>query len=317
MASIVAVATYIALAIPPAVLRQPLDSLLPLAALALLPHSQPDAASAPGGAPRATTWSRRQRVAVMLVLASGCVFNGMAETYAFILPGTMALGSALGIVAAGLTAWRLRRTACGRALAGCALAIALSTFVQGLMSLGNTGQALLDLGFGSAFHVVVFAAEYVTLAVALCQADAPVGLEGNGMSWNGPPAANLGIAAGTLIGMSVGNAAAATMLSLALALVAALLLGMQLGRDEVPARAASGEPENAVSASVRRLSEEAGLSQREEDVLVLWATGHQIDYVAEQLCISKNTAKTHVRHIYVKAGVTSREELLRRLERKG
>ena len=51
-------------------------------------------------------------------------------------------------------------------------------------------------------------------------------------------------------------------------------------------------------------------------MLTLWATGHQVDYVADQLCISKNTAKTHVRHIYTKLGVTSREELIQLMERR-
>ena len=319
VASAVAIVTYVALAVPPTVLRQPLDSLLPLAALALLPSKRPDAVGAPEAPTRPTPWSCRQRVAVMLVLASGCVFNGMAETYAFILPGTMALGSALGVVIAGLAAWRLRGAMCGRTLAGCALAIALSTFVQGLMSLGGVGQVMLDRGFASPFHVVVFAAEYVTLAIALTHAHAPADPGTTQASWTDPAAANMGIAAGTLLGMSAGNAAAATMLALALALVATLLLGMQLGRDEAPAtEEPAPEARGSIAhAGVRRLAEEARPSQREEDVLELWATGHQIDYVAEHLCISRNTAKTHVRHIYAKAGVTSREELLQRLEREG
>lgn len=53
-----------------------------------------------------------------------------------------------------------------------------------------------------------------------------------------------------------------------------------------------------------------GLSPRERDVLYLLARGRSIDYIAQDLSISFNTAKSHIRHIYVKADIHSRQELL-------
>ena len=52
-----------------------------------------------------------------------------------------------------------------------------------------------------------------------------------------------------------------------------------------------------------------GLTAREAQVLKLWVAGHGAPYIEEALHISRNTVKTHVNHIYRKAGVTSREEL--------
>ncbi|MCI2242880.1 response regulator transcription factor [Adlercreutzia faecimuris] len=52
------------------------------------------------------------------------------------------------------------------------------------------------------------------------------------------------------------------------------------------------------------------LSPRERDVLYLLARGRSIDYIAQDLSISFNTAKSHIRHIYVKADIHSRQELL-------
>lgn len=53
-----------------------------------------------------------------------------------------------------------------------------------------------------------------------------------------------------------------------------------------------------------------GLSPREREVLYYLGRGYNHGYVAEKLYISENTVRTHVRHIYGKLGINSREELL-------
>ena len=52
------------------------------------------------------------------------------------------------------------------------------------------------------------------------------------------------------------------------------------------------------------------LSAREVDILTLLVAGRNGPYIAEHLCVSDNTVKTHIRHIYTKLDVHNRQELL-------
>lgn len=63
------------------------------------------------------------------------------------------------------------------------------------------------------------------------------------------------------------------------------------------------------------VAERYGLSPRERDVFDLLVRGRSIDYIAQNLVISFNTAKSHIRHIYVKVDVHSRQELLDVIDR--
>ena len=53
-----------------------------------------------------------------------------------------------------------------------------------------------------------------------------------------------------------------------------------------------------------------GLTERERDVLSILACGRPLADIEQELCVAHNTAKTHVRHLYAKLGVHSREELV-------
>lgn len=64
------------------------------------------------------------------------------------------------------------------------------------------------------------------------------------------------------------------------------------------------------------LAREAGLTDREAQLLVLFAHGRNIDFICNELYISKNTAKTHSRNIYRKLDVHSQQELINAVERK-
>lgn len=57
-----------------------------------------------------------------------------------------------------------------------------------------------------------------------------------------------------------------------------------------------------------------GLSPRETEIFIYWATGHGSKYIQDKLVISPATVKTHVRHIYEKCGVHSRAEIIALLE---
>lgn len=62
------------------------------------------------------------------------------------------------------------------------------------------------------------------------------------------------------------------------------------------------------------IAEECKLSPREREVLFLLSKGRTIDYIHNELGISFNTAKTHIRNVYTKLGVHTRQELLDMVE---
>lgn len=59
------------------------------------------------------------------------------------------------------------------------------------------------------------------------------------------------------------------------------------------------------------LVREGKLSPRETEVFRYLARGHSHAYVAQTLTVSENTIRTHVRNIYRKLGISSKEELLK------
>lgn len=52
------------------------------------------------------------------------------------------------------------------------------------------------------------------------------------------------------------------------------------------------------------------LSPREREVYVLMRDGRDAAYIADSLCVSRNTAKTHIRNIYAKFGVHTRQDFI-------
>lgn len=57
------------------------------------------------------------------------------------------------------------------------------------------------------------------------------------------------------------------------------------------------------------VSEEYGLTNREEEVLRMVLLGRDAPSISEELCISSNTVKTHIKRIYRKVDIHSRQEL--------
>lgn len=52
------------------------------------------------------------------------------------------------------------------------------------------------------------------------------------------------------------------------------------------------------------------LTAREQEIATMLARGRNGTYIQEQLVISRNTVKTHTRHIYAKLGIHSQQELI-------
>lgn len=64
----------------------------------------------------------------------------------------------------------------------------------------------------------------------------------------------------------------------------------------------------------RLLEERFGLSRREIEIMDLFAQGRSANWIADALVISKNTVRSHLRAIYTKLDVHTRQELLDRLD---
>lgn len=64
-----------------------------------------------------------------------------------------------------------------------------------------------------------------------------------------------------------------------------------------------------IDGRVSELADEYHLTPREREVLTLLAWGKGARRIEEELLLSSNTVKTHMRHVYAKLGVHSRSEL--------
>ena len=124
--------------------------------------------------------------------------------------------------------------------------------------------------------------------------------------------------AGEVVGIALGNAielvqpgAAQPYAVAACAGLASLFAYLFLftERDYIELTAIAGGID-AFDEACRRIAEDAALSKREAEVLPLALRGRTAERIAGELCIAKSTADTHLRRIYSKAGVHSRQELI-------
>ncbi len=69
-------------------------------------------------------------------------------------------------------------------------------------------------------------------------------------------------------------------------------------------------PAPSMEQAVDGWGEKFGLSAREKEVAQLLLSGRNVPAVADLLCISQSTVQTHVKHIYERTGVHSRQELI-------
>lgn len=74
-----------------------------------------------------------------------------------------------------------------------------------------------------------------------------------------------------------------------------------LQEDGVPAE---------ILACCQKLAFENGLTRREAEILGLIAMGRSAKYIADELLISYNTTRTHIRHVYEKLNIHAKQELI-------
>ena len=90
------------------------------------------------------------------------------------------------------------------------------------------------------------------------------------------------------------------------------------GIESVPLLEPTAEPESdrsdAIEAQCARIAERFALTERETDVFKLLAKGRTVPFIEEELVISRNTIKTHIKHIYQKMDLHSQQELIDMVE---
>ncbi|HIY83401.1 MAG TPA: helix-turn-helix transcriptional regulator [Candidatus Rubneribacter avistercoris] len=82
------------------------------------------------------------------------------------------------------------------------------------------------------------------------------------------------------------------------------------GDSDVAAKARDRSAADVGREACLVVAESAGLSARETEVLALVLKGRDLPYIAEKLVVSKNTVRTHMRNIYAKLGVHSKQEVI-------
>ncbi|NTU88373.1 MAG: response regulator transcription factor [Actinobacteria bacterium] len=93
------------------------------------------------------------------------------------------------------------------------------------------------------------------------------------------------------------------------------------GMSFIPSDDAEADEEytkrHAIGSICRSIAEKFGLTAREEEVLLLLAQKSTISEIERELFIAEGTAKAHVRHIYYKLDIHSRDELFELVESYG
>lgn len=73
-------------------------------------------------------------------------------------------------------------------------------------------------------------------------------------------------------------------------------------------------PEKEFEERCAAIGDRCGLTPREREVFVMLARGRNREYIQEQLVVSRNTVKAHVKHVYAKLGIHTHQELLDMVE---
>ena len=88
------------------------------------------------------------------------------------------------------------------------------------------------------------------------------------------------------------------------------LMGVMALSPQTEVPLPSQTPDVHIATSVLKIGQRFGLSGREVEVLTLYALGHTQARVSEELQLSQNTVHTHIKRIYEKTDLHSRQEIL-------
>lgn len=98
------------------------------------------------------------------------------------------------------------------------------------------------------------------------------------------------------------------------------VVGMRQGDGVVVSSETASAPAPGFASIEERCAElgaEHGLTERETEIFAMLARGRNGQFVMERYVVSRNTVKSHVKHIYAKLDVHSQQELIDLVERAG
>lgn len=81
-----------------------------------------------------------------------------------------------------------------------------------------------------------------------------------------------------------------------------------------PTTTSTPEQSDFLEQQCKKISEAFGLTERETEVFSYLAKGRNVPFIEEELVISRNTIKTHIKHIYQKINLHSQQELIDMVE---
>ena len=146
----------------------------------------------------------------------------------------------------------------------------------------------------------------IALGIGMGQGSIQLGVLLGNMAANGViPAVGAGAVTSATIGFCL-------ILLLAFAMIALPLDAMRCPAQQ---KKCAEDVVDSVDRAVAWAGQEYDLSEREAEVLSYLAHGRSQPYIQEALYLSKSTVSTHVKHIYRKLDVHSKQELLSVLER--
>ncbi len=253
------------------------------------------------------------------------VIHGVAlgETDQFLLATNVAVVCMLAAGAVLIAVGLRRKAACEDLLLYAAALLMLGgAMLRPLTPLEGVLSGALSLG-GAAFSWILIYIVYAS--VGMSNPSGALWALGAGYTMQA-----LGLEAGSVLGqLAVGawgpftpasaeSVANVVNAAVAVAFVGYLLVGLRgfsfsatfAGIVPVTALRPLGDTDARIEQRCEALAREHGLSEREMDVMRLLARGKGGQEIQDALTVSRNTVKTHVRHIYRKLGVHSQQELL-------
>lgn len=80
--------------------------------------------------------------------------------------------------------------------------------------------------------------------------------------------------------------------------------------DKTTSLPEASQQQSALEQRCAQVGAEHGLTAREQEIFAMLARGRNAGFIMDEFVLSRNTVKSHIKHIYVKLGVHSQQELI-------